>query len=458
MISALNLSELALCTGGRLQGGAEMAVESVAIESVSTDSRQLRAGQLFVALNGEHFEGAEFVAQAERAGAAAAVVDRVCLVSIPQLIVEDTRLALGLIARVNRRQFHGPLIGLTGSAGKTTCKEMIAAILGHCGDVLATEGNFNNEIGVPLTLLRLAPEHRYAVVEMGASRAGDIAYLTRFAEPTIALVTNAMGVHLEGFGSVESVANTKGQLLESVALSGTAVINLDDPFYKPWCRQAGSATIISFSLNNGDADFCARDLMLKPTGQAAFTLVAPAGEIAVELALLGEHNVRNAIASAAAAFAAGAGLDAIKRGLESVVPVKGRLQPKMMGGQLVIDDSYNANPQAVKAAIDVLASFSGRRCLVLGTMGELGPRAAELHAEVVDYAKQRGIEQLLMVGEFAQQACSNFGDAYLNMDILLDRLTDDIDADVVLVKGSRSAGMERAVEALDKTHRNRSEG
>lgn len=451
MMSALKLSAIAAQTGGQLTADAQF-------NAVSTDSRQIAPGQLFVALQGEHFDGNQFVAQVAEAGAAAAVVSESVKATLPQLIVEDTRLALGLIARTNRRQFSGPVIALTGSAGKTTCKEMIAAILSECGAVLATEGNLNNEIGVPLTLLKLESAHQYAVVEMGASRANDIRYLTQFAEPTIALLTNAMAAHMEGFGDLQTVADTKGQILESVADGGIAIINQDDPFAPQWRQQAGNAQVLTFSLSDSSADFYASDVALQAQGDTTFNLHSPQGVEAVSLPLLGVHNVRNAIAAATTASAAGAPLSAIRQGLAKVKAVKGRLQTHRLVNQLVIDDSYNANPQAVKAAIDVLALCEGQRCLVLGTMGEQGSNAQQVHSDVAAYARQSGIEQLLMVGEFAAQATQSFGRAFQQMDDLLRFTEDGIHADAVLVKGSRSAGMERVVEALIDNDKKRGKG
>lgn len=450
MISALALSYIARHTGGRLIGDA-------VVESVSTDSRQAGRGDLFVALVGENFDGNDYVAQVAEAGASAAVVSKPNAINLPQIQVEDTRLALGLIARINRRLFRGPLIALTGSAGKTTCKEMIASILRNCGEVLATEGNFNNEIGVPLTLLALSAQHRFAVVEMGASRANDIQYLAQFAEPNIALLTNAMAVHLEGFGNLETIVQSKGQILESVAAGGTAIINIDQPFTSQWRQQAGTANIITFSQTNADADFYGRDIQLQNNGETSFVLCLPQTDIAINLSLLGEHNIINAVAAAAAATAAGASPEQVKAGLESVRPAKGRLQSHQLEQQLLIDDSYNANPDSVKAAIDVLANFSGRRCLILGTMAELGPQAQQKHRDIAAYAKSNGIERLYIVGEFAQQAAQVFGQAFASMEQLLATFDDGLDVDVILIKGSRSAAMERAVEALINNNNMRGE-
>lgn len=440
-MSALKLSEIVKETGGEIVGEA-------VVSGVSTDTRGIHRGDLFVALVGEHFDGNDFVQQAVTDGAVAAIVTAERQVAVPHICVDDTRLALGLVARLNRRQFRGPLVALTGSAGKTTCKEMIASILNQCGSVLATEANFNNEIGVPLTLLRIEPGHDFAVVEMGASRANDIRYLTQFAEPTIALLTNAMPAHIEGFGSLQEVANTKGQILESVSNGGVAIINIDDKFFGQWKQQAGNASVLTFSLDNQGADFYSRDRSVTSTGSTQFVLCTPAGEVAVRLALLGVHNVMNAIAAAAAAFAAGASLADIGKGLEGVKPVKGRLQAEQINSLTLIDDTYNANPGSVRAAIDLLAGFNGTRCLILGAMAELGEGAREEHEAVAAYARDKNIDRLLLVGPYAQHAAEIYGEAFENRDSLLQHLATGLEAEVVLVKGSRSSAMEKVVEAL----------
>lgn len=443
MMSVLSLSAIAEQTGGQV-------AEDVTFSRICTDTRSIQPGDLFVALSGENFNGNLFVNDAANSGAVAAVVSDVVDASIPCLQVEDSRLALGLIARANRRQFTGPLVGLTGSAGKTSTKEMVASILSERGNVLATRGNLNNEIGVPQTLLALEPNHQYAVVEMGASRGGDIAYLMQFSEPTISVLTNAMAVHIEGFGSVEAVAKTKGEIFEGLPASGTAIINLDDDFYEQWRGQAKSAAIVTFSKSNSAADFYASDIALQASGVMSFVLHSPAGTSPINLFLLGEHNVMNALAAAAAAIAAGANLHDVKAGLEKVKPVNGRLKTFSQQDRTIIDDTYNASPGSMKAAIDVLAGFSGERCLVMGTMGELGDLAVSAHQEVAQYAAEKGIEKLLAVGEYADLAVKAFGDsgvAYNVMDELLPA-TKNIQSSIILIKGSRSARMERVVDAL----------
>ena len=444
MIAALSLVEIVKETGGELTADARF-------ERVCTDTRTLQTGDLYVALTGKHFNGNQFVAEAANAGAIAAVVSEEVVAPIPQLKVADSRLALGLIARSNRRLFTGPLIGLTGSAGKTTTKEMVASILAEQGLVLATAGNLNNEIGVPQTLLQINAEHQFAVIEMGASRSGDIAYLGQFVEPTISVLTNAMPAHIEGFGDIATVAKTKGEIFECLPAGGVAVLNMDDDFYLQWLQQASNARVVTFSKSNVSADFYASNIALKNNTVTTFDLHAKQQGINVKLALLGEHNVVNALAAAAAAMAAGASLEQVKAGLEKVSPVAGRLKTWVGSDLTVIDDSYNASPGSVNAAIDVLAGFPGRRCLVLGAMAELGEQAEQCHMDVARYARQQGIEQLLAVGEYAEQMLAVFnhkGKAYKRQDQLLLEIEQVLDAAVVLIKGSRSAQMERVVSRL----------
>ncbi|MDB6061835.1 MAG: hypothetical protein JWM78_1938 [Verrucomicrobiaceae bacterium] len=464
MMSTLSLREIAAALQVEYSGA------DIAIENIATDSRSIRAGDLYVALRGERFDGNEFIEAVAAQGAAAAVVNDPQPLALPQLRVDDARAALGLIARINRRRFQHPLIGITGSAGKTTCKEMLAAILSQRGSVLATQGNLNNEIGVPLTLLRIAPEHRYAVIEMGAARAGDIEYLCRFAEPDIALITTALPAHLEGFGSLDTVATTKGEIYSSLRENGTAIINIDSDYQNLWRQLSASHRVISFGFNAA-ANISATAIERTGAG-VRFLLRSPLGEVAVEMQLLGLHNIRNALAAAAAAIAAGATLADIRAGLGQVRAVSGRLNPLPgLRGEIVIDDSYNANPGAVKAAIDVLAECSGQRQLILGNMGELGPQAEALHREVAQYAAERGIDTLWCVGPFAQaqvEAFLQFGNAVRhsksvsstsvssksvcakafadNAAVIAELNT--ITPAVVLVKGSRSAGTEVIVAAL----------
>jgi UDP-N-acetylmuramoyl-tripeptide--D-alanyl-D-alanine ligase len=453
MIAPLDLREIATALQADYSGVA------LPITGVSTDTRTLAVGDLYVALRGDRFDGHQFIDAAIAAGAVAVVVDHPVQISSPgcvqQLVVRDTREAYGLIARCNRRHFGGPVVGITGSAGKTTCKEMIAAILARAGDTLATQGNLNNEVGVPRTLLQIGASHRFAVIEMGAARAGDIEYLCRFAEPDVGVVTAIMPAHLEGFGSIETIANTKGEMFAGLAANGVAIINADEPYVSLWRQLAGNRRVVTFGLDDGanavGPDVSARAIQHSLEG-TRFELNAPQGRIDIVLGLLGRHNLRNALAAAAATLTVGASLAAVRDGLAELKPVAGRLQPRRgLTGNTVIDDSYNANPGAVKAAIDVLASYTGRRLLVLATMAELGPDSELLHRDVARHARLRGIEALWLVGPWAQAMASEFGsDSRVfadNADLIAHiRYTDT--ADAILVKGSRSTRMETVVAAL----------
>jgi UDP-N-acetylmuramoyl-tripeptide--D-alanyl-D-alanine ligase len=422
------------------------------ISGVSTDSRSVAAGDLFVALQGPNFDGHAFIAAAAERGARAAVVSDGEDRDLPTLRVDDTCAALGRLAAYNRALFTGRLLAITGSCGKTTVKNLLAAILEQRGATLATAGNLNNEIGVPLTLLRLAPEHRFAVVEMGAARAGDIRYLCSLAKPDVSLLLNAMPAHLEGFGSVDAVARAKGEIFEALEGGGTAVINADSEYAGLWRQLAGDSRTLSFGLSE-QAGVGASAIEERGLAGSRFRLRTPGGSVTAELALPGIHNVINALAAAAAACAVGVDMDAIARGLAAARPVAGRLCSREgVGGVTVIDDSYNANPGSVHAAIDLLATHAGRRVLLLGSMAELGADSDALHRETGRYAADRGIEIFCCVGAGAEAAVEGFGaggEAYANRESLLARLPGRFGAgDVVLVKGSRSAGMEVIVNAL----------
>ncbi len=461
MMTALNLLDIANDIGAVPNEIAVTNKPSITFSSLSTDTRNISIGDLFVALQGPNFDGNKFVQQAANAGAVAAVVSKESDVQIPQLVCDDSRYALGVIARHNRRLFKGPVIALTGSAGKTTAKEMIANILAESGNVLATQGNLNNEIGVPLTLLSIKPEHQYAVIEMGASKQNDIRYLTQFSEPTVALLTNAKSAHIEGFGSLDGVAATKGQIFENLPEDGVAVINKDDVYFEQWRQQSSTKNIISFSKLDASASFYARNIQLTSTGKSNFILCGQGEEIAVSLSLLGEQNVTNAVAAAATASSVGATFQQIKAGLEKTEAVTGRMKAIELSDRLLIDDSYNANPDAVKAAIDVLEKLPGTRCLILGTMGELGEQRQSLHIDVARYARDKGVEQLITVGEFSDDMVKVFGanaKAYPDLKSLLPDVNSAFNFSVILVKGSRSAHMEKVVEALINKNNNKNNG
>jgi len=438
---ALHLSEAARAVHGRLHGADRV------FTGVGTDTRKVEAGRLFVALKGENFDGHDFVLEAAAKGAVGAVVSRPVKTDIPQIEVADTRIALAELAAHWRAQFSIPVVAVTGSNGKTTVKEMIAAILGQAGPVLATRGNLNNEIGVPLTLLQLDTTHRAAVIEEGASHVGDIAYLTARVRPTVGVVTNAAGAHLKGFGTVEAVARTKGELFEFVTPDGTAVINADDDYCDMWRWLADARRIITFGLDHE------ADVRGKWDARGPLHIVTSEGSMNAELKLLGRHNAMNALAATAAALAAGADLAAIKAGLEGLRPVAGRLQTKPgINGARLIDDTYNANPASLAAALAVLAEFDGERYLALGDMAELGDEAESLHAAAGQQARELGINCLYAVGEHARFAAEAFGAEGRHFETqasLVERLRVDLHANVtLLVKGSRSSRMENVVNAL----------
>ncbi|MBK9666671.1 MAG: UDP-N-acetylmuramoyl-tripeptide--D-alanyl-D-alanine ligase [Gammaproteobacteria bacterium] len=447
MMRNLGLAEVA-----RFLGVAQPA-RDVAFNGVSTDSRSITAGQLFVALSGERFDGHAFAGEAERRGAAALLGEHETDTQLPCLQAPDTRLALGQIARLNRQLFHGTVIALTGSAGKTTTKEMIAAILGRGASVLATRGNLNNEIGVPLTLLGLTPAIRYAVIEMGAARPGDIRYLAGLAEPDVALLTNALPAHLEGFGSIEAVAETKGEIYDALAPAGTAVLNIDDRFADRWLTRIGSRRVVRVSARGlAGADVRASDVRIVD-GCAQLSLEMPGGQISVRLQVPGVQQVANAVAAAGVACALGIATKLVKEGLESLCPVAGRMERlKSRSGCLLINDTYNANPGSMRAAIETLATFAGTRVLVMGHMAELGAGAGRLHHEAGVCAREHAIEHLLVTGAHAGAVAEGYGAAarvFAARDALaLACAQFDRPGVVMLVKGSRSAGMEAVVEAL----------
>jgi UDP-N-acetylmuramoyl-tripeptide--D-alanyl-D-alanine ligase len=426
--------------------------------SVGSDSRAVTRGMLFVALKGERFDGHDHVAEAIAKGAAGALVSREFAVAhpgLPLIAVIDTREALGQLAAAWRARFAIPLLGITGSNGKTTVKEMCAAILRrHYGDaaVLATAGNLNNDIGLPLTLLRLRPGHRAAVIEMGMNHPGEISYLTRIARPTVALVNNAQRAHLEGLGTLTAVARAKGEIFEGLAADGVAVINADDPHAALWRDLCRERIVSSFGLAAG-ADV--RGVWRQHGFGGGLELKTATGTATLELAVPGEHNARNALAAAASCLAAGVPLDVVVAGLAAYGGVKGRLQRRAgLGGATVIDDSYNANPDSMRAAIDVLAGVPGRRILVMGDMGEVGEAAAQFHDEIGGHAKSRGIERLFALGEHSRDAVHNFGEGArhcASVEELVEALKPELAADVtVLVKGSRFMKMERVVEAIEE--------
>ena len=443
-----SLAQFAADCGGVLYG------EDRPYSALSIDTRTLAAGELFVALRGPNFNANEFLDRAASQGAAGVLAEHDGPVGFPLIRVTDTLQALQQAACVRRRRHDALVIGVAGSNGKTTTKEMLAGILAENAPTLATAGNLNNHIGVPLTLLRLEPQHRYAVIELGANRPGDVTELAGFALPQIGLVTNAGAEHLEGFGSLEAAARAEGELFAALPRDGAAILNADDSYAGLW-RDMTVARVVSFGLG-AKADFTADDIRSSSssTGVATrFTLHTPQGAASIELQLAGKHNVQNALGAAAAAMTAGASLEQVARGLAGVRAVEGRLQwRRARGGALVIDDSYNANPSSMQAAIDVLASQPGRRHLVIGDMAELGSFAKEAHIEAGRYARSHGIARLYAFGELASLAAESFGagaSRHSDIDELLHAVTAELDAEaVVLVKGSRMNRLERLVAAL----------
>jgi UDP-N-acetylmuramoyl-tripeptide--D-alanyl-D-alanine ligase len=450
----MQLSQAAQALQARMQGA------DVRFSAVSTDTRTITHGDLFIALKGENFDGSKFVANALKAGAVAAVVnaqgyEQIRLTLDPQssiLVVEDTRLALGQLAAYWRKQFDIPLVAITGSNGKTTVKEMLAAILrtetGSEEGVLATKGNFNNDIGMPLTLLRMNTEHRYAVIEMGMNHPGEIDYLTRIAQPDVALVNNATGAHLQGLGSVEGVARAKGEIFAGLRAEGTAVINADDVHAALWRGLAGSCRTIDFALEHSAAT---KGEWTSAGYGGELRARTPAGQLQVKLQVPGEHNALNALAATSAALALQVPLTTIAKALEGFGGVAGRLQRKpAVQGATLIDDTYNANPASVNAALEVLAQATGKRIFVLGDMGELGADAAQFHREIGVAARELGIERLYALGILSGEAVREFGAGALHfadVETLNESLEKELDAQTtVLIKGSRFMKMERVVQ------------
>jgi UDP-N-acetylmuramoyl-tripeptide--D-alanyl-D-alanine ligase len=452
-MSMERLSDLACRIGGTLKGA------DAAFARVVTDTRQLQRGDLFVALKGERFDGHDYVLRAFSLGAAGALVSQAVEGAPAQVVVPETLAALQTYARSWRGDFELPLIGVTGSSGKTTTKQMLAAVCAARGPVLATEGNLNNHIGVPLTLLRLRAEYRAAVIEMGANHLGEIALLAGIARPDIGVVTQAGDAHLEGFGSREGVARGKGEMFAALNGRGVAVINRDDAYFELWRTLAGSAQVLSFGLS-AQADVRAENIHGLPEqapAATAFKLITPQGSARVELPLPGRHNVANALAAAAAGLALGLEPEVIAAGLAQVRPVAGRLNwMKTVEGARLLDDSYNANPTSLRAALELLAALPGERWLVLGDMRELGADAAAIHEEAGRTARTLGIDRLYAVGTLAQHAAEGFGaqaQHYPSAEALIEglrgRLAEADPAQVaLLVKGSRSSRMERVVAAL----------
>ncbi|MFI3119540.1 MAG: UDP-N-acetylmuramoyl-tripeptide--D-alanyl-D-alanine ligase [Methylococcaceae bacterium] len=497
------LSEIATCVQGVLVG------DDIAISSISIDTRAIKPGQLYVAIKGHNFDGNEFVAAAEQNGAAAAIVHQgiaatamdggsvaismtarkqddcmdaggratqgvvaeveqrmeplprgLMRPSIPHIVVDDTRLALAELAGAWRKKSAVSVVGITGSNGKTTVKEMVAAILSVNAATLFTQGNLNNDIGVPLTLLRLNEQHRYAVIEMGANHPGEIDYTSRYAQADVAIITNVGAAHIEGFGSVDGVAEAKGEIIRTLKQNSVAVLNHDDAYFDYWKSVAGSRKIISFGIDK-DADITAHSIktqIINHEFATTFELATPKGTLTVKLKLAGRHNVGNALAATAACLALGINLQQIKQGLENVKPVTGRLQPLVSRlGNIVIDDTYNANSASLKAGLDVLANCPGKPWLVLGAFGELGPESLKIHEQMGELIKAGGVVRLFAVGSDARHTAAAFGEAatfFDNQNDLIEVLKQELKGDeAILIKGSRAQRMEKVAAALVENFR-----
>lgn len=433
-------------------------------DGVSTDTRTLRAGELFIALEGPNFDGRDYIEVASDKGAAGAVVNALvddAAANISQVVVADSRRALGLLGSAWRDQLAVTVVGITGSNGKTTLKEMTAACLAGSAPTLATTGNLNNDIGMPLMLTRIGEDHRYAVLEMGANHVGEIAYLTATARPDIVAITNAGEAHLEGFGSIDGIARGKGEILCGEYRPRVAVLNADDHYFEYWCTLVEDTQLISFGIDE-QADVCAADIVARDGG-SDFRLCVPGGEVSVALPIAGRHNVRNACAAAAIAIAAGIDAVAIKTALESVEPVAGRLcQVPGLSGAMIYDDSYNANPLSVVAAAEFLTTLSGESVLVLGDMYELGEDAPRFHRETGEKVRAAGVDRLFATGGLSRSAVDGFGKGatwFSSVEALVAALLEELRPDLnVLVKGSRGMQMERVVEAVSANATGRGEG
>lgn len=447
----VTLSQLAEITHGELVG------EDITIAAVSTDTRTIESGSLFVALVGERFDAHDFCQQAVDAGAGALLVQKSLDVDVPQVVVADSKIALGEIAAWVHQSCQTPTVAITGSCGKTTVKEMVASILQLKGQVLFTAGNFNNDIGVPLTLLRSQADDDYAVIELGANHIGEIAYTTQLVKPDIALVNNVAAAHLEGFGSIEGVKQAKGEIYQGLSVGGVAIVNLDSQGDALWQSVLADKKVITFSQSNTQADFYASDIAMSEEGKASFTLhLAEDGqEIELSLGIIGQHNVANAIAAAIITQKMGASIEEIQSGLLNLNKVKGRVDVEQLSQSVkLIDDSYNASVPAMKAAVDLLAAFKGQRWLILGNMAELGEESLALHRQVGEHAAPQKFEHVLTYGADAKvisDLCD--GTHFETHQDMIDYIKQHLDQTVsenhtMLVKGANGARMFEVAAAL----------
>lgn len=445
----VSLKQLGPILNGQLHGA------DADITNVTTDTRKLTAGCLFVALKGERFDAHDFAAEAVQGGAGALLVERKLDIDVPQLVVADTRLAFGELGAWVRQQVPTRVVALTGSSGKTSVKEMAASILRQCGNTLYTAGNLNNDIGVPMTLLRLTPEYDYAVIELGANHQGEIAWTVGLTRPEAALVNNLAAAHLEGFGSLAGVAKAKGEIFTGLAENGTAILNADNNDWLNWQTIIGARQTWRFSPNAAGCDFSASHIHVTSHG-TDFTLHTPHGDVDVVLPLPGRHNIANALAAAALAMAVGATREAVKAGLAELKAVPGRLFPiPLADNQLLLDDSYNANVGSMTAAAQVLSEMPGYRVMVVGDMGELGDDAEACHRQVGEAVKAAGIDRVLSVGVLSKTLsdASEVGEHFTDKQTVVSRLKALIAEHAmltILVKGSRSAAMEEVVRALQE--------
>ncbi|MGI9212005.1 MAG: UDP-N-acetylmuramoyl-tripeptide--D-alanyl-D-alanine ligase [Methylococcaceae bacterium] len=445
------LSDWARVTGGEWQG------DDICLSSLSIDTRKLEPGQAYLAIRGERFDGNDFVAEAERCGASALIVERWVDSGLPQVKVADGRLALGYLAKEWRTAWGGIVIGITGSNGKTTVKELVAALLAESGAVWKTQGNFNNDIGVPLTLLQLREAHRYAAIEMGANHPGEIDYVAQLAMPNVAIISNAGPAHLEGFGSVEGVAKAKGELLDALPADGIALLNVDDPFHDQWRERAGSRRVLRFGFSDKAEVRAHSDSVV--TGfqdgrfHTRFTADVDGRHLDIHLPLCGRHNVRNALAALAVGHVLGLDDRALMSGMMNIARVSGRFQPlKGQRNMLLIDDTYNANPASVEAALAVLADWPGEAWMALGSLGELGDTSPALHAALGHKVRAAGVTRLLATGPDVEHTLTAFGAGarYCSnqADMIEHILNEPVAPAILLIKGSRSQQMERVVAAL----------
>ncbi|MDN3609166.1 UDP-N-acetylmuramoyl-tripeptide--D-alanyl-D-alanine ligase [Vibrio ostreicida] len=438
--------------------GAQHIGDDIAITSVSTDTRNIESGALFVALVGQQFDAHHFTRQAVEQGAGALLVSQPVDDSVPQLLVDDTKLALGKLGQFVHRLCQTPTVAITGSCGKTTVKEMVASIMAQKGQVLFTAGNFNNDIGVPLTLLRSQLDDDFAVIELGANHKGEIAYTTRLVQPDIALVNNVAAAHLEGFGSITGVKEAKGEIYQGLKPGSVAIVNLDSHGGEYWQNVLSDKTVKTFSLADNSADYKARNVMIKTSGEASFLLEGPDLAFDVALGIIGRHNVSNALAAAALSFELGATQQMVVSGLANLSKVKGRVETVILNDQIkLIDDTYNASVPAMKSAVDILSHFKGERWLILGNMAELGAESLALHRQVGEHAAPFNFEHVLTYGPDARvisDVCKGMHfDTHNSMiDFIKQQLSQRSEPQTLLVKGALSSGMSKVTAALKEIY------